>query len=305
MRWPLVVRGRFAGGDQGGGGPPGHAAAAPATPSCSSAIWAAGKTAFAQGFAAALGVEGPVTSPTFTLVRQYRCGPASPVELLIHADVYRTGSLGEVVDLALAELVEERAVALVEWGDMAAPALGDDVARGHPGPARSVVGPDRPRRARSPSRAAAGGRRGPTRWRGRCRRPRRGPREHRGHRDGHRDGRGGGADRGRRPGRFALAGRRRHVESLVPALEHLLDQVGTRSPAPSAPWRSTWAPGSSPGLRVGVATAKGLAQALGIGVVGLSSLDVLHRRSRGESRPRRSRALRGRRPTRRGLRRAP
>jgi tRNA threonylcarbamoyladenosine biosynthesis protein TsaE len=87
----------------------------------------AGKTAFAQGFAAALGVAGPVTSPTFTLVRQYRCGPGHPVELLIHADVYRTGSLAEVVDLALSELVEERAVALVEWGDLAAPVLGDDV----------------------------------------------------------------------------------------------------------------------------------------------------------------------------------
>ena len=87
----------------------------------------AGKTAFAQGFAAALGVEGPVTSPTFALVRQYRCGRDSPIELLIHADVYRTGSLGEVVELALSELVEERAVALVEWWDMAAPALGDDV----------------------------------------------------------------------------------------------------------------------------------------------------------------------------------
>jgi tRNA threonylcarbamoyladenosine biosynthesis protein TsaE len=86
----------------------------------------AGKTAFAQGFAAALGVDGPVTSPTFTLVRQYRCGARAPVDLLIHADVYRTGSLSEVADLALAELVEERAIALVEWGDVAAPALGDD-----------------------------------------------------------------------------------------------------------------------------------------------------------------------------------
>jgi tRNA threonylcarbamoyladenosine biosynthesis protein TsaE len=85
----------------------------------------AGKTVFAQGFAAALGVPGPVTSPTFALVRQYRCGDGSPVGLLIHADVYRTGSLDEVVDLALAELVEEDAVALVEWGELAAPALGD------------------------------------------------------------------------------------------------------------------------------------------------------------------------------------
>jgi tRNA threonylcarbamoyladenosine biosynthesis protein TsaE len=84
----------------------------------------AGKTVFAQGFAAALGVPGPVTSPTFALVRQYRCGDGSPVGLLIHADVYRTGSLDEIADLALAELVEEDAVALVEWGDLAAPALG-------------------------------------------------------------------------------------------------------------------------------------------------------------------------------------
>jgi tRNA threonylcarbamoyladenosine biosynthesis protein TsaE len=87
----------------------------------------AGKTVFAQGFAAALGVEGPVTSPTFTLMRHYRCAPGAPVRSLIHADVFRTGSLAEVEDLALAELVEEGAAALVEWGDLAAPVLGDDV----------------------------------------------------------------------------------------------------------------------------------------------------------------------------------
>ncbi len=85
----------------------------------------AGKTVFAQGFAAALGVAGPVTSPTFALVRQYRCGGGSPVAVLIHADVYRTDSVDEVADLALAELVEEDAVALIEWGELAAPALGE------------------------------------------------------------------------------------------------------------------------------------------------------------------------------------
>jgi tRNA threonylcarbamoyladenosine biosynthesis protein TsaE len=86
-----------------------------------------GKTAFAQGFAAGLGVAGPVTSPTFALVRQYRCGQDSPVSTLIHADIYRTGSFDEVVDLALAELVEDDAVAVIEWGDLAAPAFGDNV----------------------------------------------------------------------------------------------------------------------------------------------------------------------------------
>ena len=106
----------------------------------------AGKTVFAQGFAAALGVPGPVTSPTFALVRHYRCGRDSPVGTLIHADVYRTGSLDEVADLALAELVEEDAVALVEWGELAAPALGEsalEMALVAPDP---VAAPERARR---------------------------------------------------------------------------------------------------------------------------------------------------------------
>jgi tRNA threonylcarbamoyladenosine biosynthesis protein TsaB len=73
---------------------------------------------------------------------------------------------------------------------------------------------------------------------------------------------------------FSLAGRRRHVEALVPALHHLLDQVGIEPGAVDAV-AVDLGPGLFTGLRVGVATAKGLAQALDLGVVGLSSLDVL------------------------------
>ena len=85
----------------------------------------AGKTVFAQGFAAALGVKGPVTSPTFTLVREYAC-PANPagINQLVHADLYRLDTLVEVFDLALPELLDDAAVGLVEWGEVAAPALG-------------------------------------------------------------------------------------------------------------------------------------------------------------------------------------
>jgi tRNA threonylcarbamoyladenosine biosynthesis protein TsaE len=107
----------------------------------------AGKTAFAQGFAAGLGVAGPVTSPTFALVRQYHCADGQDVETLIHADVYRTGSLSEVADLALAELVEERAVALIEWGDLAASAVGEnalEVTLDLPDPGPSDPGPSDP-----------------------------------------------------------------------------------------------------------------------------------------------------------------
>jgi len=83
----------------------------------------AGKTAFAQGFGAALGVGEPITSPTFALLRQYPCGPG-PVRTLFHADVYRLDHIQEIVDLGLGELVEDDGVAVVEWGDEAAPVLG-------------------------------------------------------------------------------------------------------------------------------------------------------------------------------------
>jgi tRNA threonylcarbamoyladenosine biosynthesis protein TsaB len=75
---------------------------------------------------------------------------------------------------------------------------------------------------------------------------------------------------------FVLTGRRRHVESLTPALDHLLQQVGLRA-ADLGAVAVDLGPGLFTGLRVGVAAAKGLAQALGIGVVGLSSLDILLR----------------------------
>jgi tRNA threonylcarbamoyladenosine biosynthesis protein TsaE len=78
----------------------------------------AGKTAFAQGFATALGVTDPITSPTFTLMHDHE-GRLR----LLHLDIYRMDRLQEVIDLGLEELLDEGAVALVEWGDAAAPVL--------------------------------------------------------------------------------------------------------------------------------------------------------------------------------------
>jgi tRNA threonylcarbamoyladenosine biosynthesis protein TsaB len=75
---------------------------------------------------------------------------------------------------------------------------------------------------------------------------------------------------------FTLRGRRRHVETLAPAMEHLFAQVGM-APSDLDVVAVDLGPGLFTGLRVGVAAAKGLAQALGIGVVGLSSLDILTR----------------------------
>lgn len=86
-----------------------------------------GKTTFAQGVARGLGVVERVTSPTFTMVRQHECVNDRGISTFHHADVYRVGTLDEVVDLALGELVEESAVALVEWGEIASSVFGREV----------------------------------------------------------------------------------------------------------------------------------------------------------------------------------
>ena len=81
----------------------------------------AGKTAFAQGFGAELGVADPMTSPTFTLVHSYEIGRS----YLHHADVYRLERTSEVADLAIGELLEDGGIVLVEWGDVIAASLGE------------------------------------------------------------------------------------------------------------------------------------------------------------------------------------
>jgi len=79
----------------------------------------AGKTAFTQGFGRALGVTTPITSPTFTLANRY-AGDALTVH---HLDVYRLSHIDEVRDLGLHELVDDRSVTLIEWGDVISGAL--------------------------------------------------------------------------------------------------------------------------------------------------------------------------------------
>jgi tRNA threonylcarbamoyladenosine biosynthesis protein TsaE len=92
----------------------------------------AGKTAFAQGLAHGLGVAGPVTSPTFTIVQEYE-GRLS----VAHVDVYRLDTLQDLYDLGWDELIDDGRVTIVEWGDLIAHALPADhlVVRIDPGAA--------------------------------------------------------------------------------------------------------------------------------------------------------------------------
>lgn len=82
----------------------------------------AGKTTFTQGLGDALGVRGPVASPTFIIARTHPSLTGGPA--LIHVDAYRLASLAELDDLDLDATLED-AVTVVEWGDPAA-ALSDD-----------------------------------------------------------------------------------------------------------------------------------------------------------------------------------
>lgn len=70
-----------------------------------------GKTVFAQGVAAGLGVTDRVVSPTFAIAREYE--GRLPLH---HLDVYRLDHVKEAMDLGLDELFDD-AVTLIEWGD--------------------------------------------------------------------------------------------------------------------------------------------------------------------------------------------
>ena len=75
----------------------------------------AGKTTLVKGIAAAFEAaqEEDVTSPTFTLVHEYR----GPRATLYHIDLYRVDTPRELETLGLDDLRDEKSVLLIEWGE--------------------------------------------------------------------------------------------------------------------------------------------------------------------------------------------
>jgi tRNA threonylcarbamoyladenosine biosynthesis protein TsaE len=86
----------------------------------------AGKTCFVQGLVRGLGATVRATSPTFVLVNEYK-GRVR----IHHVDAYRTGSLTELMDLGLLEMVGGEGVTLIEWADKLTPLLPPDAIHVH------------------------------------------------------------------------------------------------------------------------------------------------------------------------------
>ena len=70
-----------------------------------------GKTVFTQGFAAGLGIDDYVNSPTFNIVKEYESGRLP----LYHFDVYRIGDPSEMEEIGYEDYFYGQGVSIIEW----------------------------------------------------------------------------------------------------------------------------------------------------------------------------------------------
>ncbi len=82
----------------------------------------AGKSEFARGIARGLGYDGPIPSPSFTILNEYEGGRLS----LHHFDWYRLSSSDELYESGLNEYIGGRGVCVIEWSERAPDALPED-----------------------------------------------------------------------------------------------------------------------------------------------------------------------------------
>ncbi|WP_443770590.1 tRNA (adenosine(37)-N6)-threonylcarbamoyltransferase complex ATPase subunit type 1 TsaE [Anaerostipes sp.] len=73
-----------------------------------------GKTVFTKGLAQGLGIEEPIQSPTFTIVREYEEGRLP----FYHFDVYRIGDVEEMDEIGYEDYVYGGGVCLIEWANL-------------------------------------------------------------------------------------------------------------------------------------------------------------------------------------------
>lgn len=73
-----------------------------------------GKTIFTKGMAKGLGIEEPVTSPTFTILQEYESGRLP----LYHFDVYRIGDPEEMDEIGYEDYFYGNGLVMIEWANL-------------------------------------------------------------------------------------------------------------------------------------------------------------------------------------------
>jgi tRNA threonylcarbamoyladenosine biosynthesis protein TsaE len=84
-----------------------------------------GKTIFTKGIAKGLGIEEPVTSPTFTIVQEYESGRLP----LYHFDVYRIGDPEEMEEIGYEDYFYGQGICLIEWAGLIEELIPPEVVR--------------------------------------------------------------------------------------------------------------------------------------------------------------------------------
>ena len=85
----------------------------------------AGKTTLTKSIAAGLGISEMITSPTFTIVKEYHSGRLP----LYHFDVYRIGDIDEMYELGYEEYFFGSGLCVVEWADLIEELIPEDALR--------------------------------------------------------------------------------------------------------------------------------------------------------------------------------
>ena len=84
-----------------------------------------GKTVFTQGLAKGLGIDGPVNSPTFTILQVYEEGRIP----FYHFDVYRIGDVEEMDEIGYEDCIYGQGVCLIEWANLIEEILPEEYVR--------------------------------------------------------------------------------------------------------------------------------------------------------------------------------
>ena len=87
----------------------------------------AGKTTFVKAVCEELGVDDVITSPTFSIVNEYRSEQTG--ELIYHFDFYRVKKIEEVYDMGFEDYFYSGALCFIEWPELCEEVLSDDTVK--------------------------------------------------------------------------------------------------------------------------------------------------------------------------------